>query len=122
MSQKQTFDRFVLFPTPFTPTKAIVYGSRCWVEGKGEVSFVLIDNSISVEVLGVRMRVREVESARRTAALVAESGGKDGVILPQVMGQDNQHTLKAAHFLADKTFSHPFTNFLRCIFRDVLLH
>jgi hypothetical protein len=29
ISQKQTFDRFVLFPTPLTPTNVILYGIRC---------------------------------------------------------------------------------------------
>lgn len=72
MSQKHTFERLVLFPTPLTPTKVILYGIRCCDDGSGEESLVRIDRSKSVEVFGVRMRVRELESARRTAAFVAK--------------------------------------------------
>ena len=71
MSQKQTLDRLVLFPTPFTPTKVILYGILCWVDARGEESFVRIDKRRSVEVFGVKIRVMDVESASRTAALVA---------------------------------------------------
>jgi hypothetical protein len=71
MSQKQTFDRLVLFPTPFTPTNVILYGTRCWVDVRGEESLLRIDSNKSVDVFGVSIRVMEVESACRTAALVA---------------------------------------------------
>jgi hypothetical protein len=71
MSQKQTLDRFVLFPTPLTPTNVMLYGIRCCVDASGDDSFVLIESSRSVDVFGVRIRVRDVESASRTAALVA---------------------------------------------------
>ena len=49
----------------------MLYGIRCCVEGSGDESLVLIDSNRSVEVFGVRMRVREVDSARRTAVFVA---------------------------------------------------
>jgi hypothetical protein len=42
INQKQTLDRFVLFPTPLTPTKVMLYGRRCWDEGSGDDSLVLI--------------------------------------------------------------------------------
>ena len=71
MSQKHTLDRFVLFPTPFTPTNVMLYGRRCCVDGRGDESFVRIDSRRSVDVFGVRMRVSEFESAWRTAAFVA---------------------------------------------------
>lgn len=71
MSQKQTLDRLVLFPTPLTPTNTMLYGTRCWEEVRGEESFVRIDNSRSVEVLGVRILVSEVDNAARTALFVA---------------------------------------------------
>ena len=77
MSQKHTLDRLVLFPTPLTPTKVMLYGMRCWEEGSGDESFVRIDRSKSVEVFGVRMRVRLVERAVRTAAFTAE--GQTGI-------------------------------------------
>lgn len=73
MSQKQTFDKLVLLPTPLTPTNVILYGSRRWVEGSGEDSLVLIDNKRSVDVFGVKIRVNELDSAVRTAAFVATS-------------------------------------------------
>ena len=71
MSQKQTLDRFVLFPTPLTPTNVMLYGILCWVEGNGEESFVRIESKRSVEVLGVRIRVIEAARAERKAAFVA---------------------------------------------------
>lgn len=71
MSQKQTFDRLVLFPTPLTPTNVMLYGRRCCVDGRGEESLVRMDSRRSVDVFGVRMRVSEFESAWRTAAFVA---------------------------------------------------
>ena len=71
MSQKHTLDRLVLFPTPFTPTKTMLYGMRCWEEVRGDVSFVRMDNNRSVEVLGVRILVNELDKAVRTALLVA---------------------------------------------------
>lgn len=71
MSQKQTLDRFVLFPTPFTPTKVMLYGCRCWEAATGADSFVRIERSKSVDVFGVRIRVMELASACRTAELVA---------------------------------------------------
>ena len=73
ISQKQTLDKLVLLPTPFTPTKVILYGSRCWVDGSGEDSLVLIDSKRSVDVFGVKIRVSEFDNANRTAALVATS-------------------------------------------------
>ena len=73
MSQKHTLERLVLFPTPLTPTKVMLYGMRCCDEGNGDDSLVRIERSRSVEVLGVRIRVRLLESARRTAALVASN-------------------------------------------------
>lgn len=71
MSQKHTFDRLVLFPTPLTPTNVMLYGVRCCVEGRGDDNFVRIDRRRSVEVFGVRMRVKDVDNANRTAAFVA---------------------------------------------------
>lgn len=71
MSQKHTLERFVLFPTPLTPTKVMLYGRRCCVDGRGDESFVRIDSRRSVEVFGVKMRVSEFESAWRTAVFVA---------------------------------------------------
>lgn len=71
MSQKQTLDKFVLFPTPLTPTNVILYGILCWVEGNGEESFVRIESRRSVEVLGVRIRVMDAARAERKAAFVA---------------------------------------------------
>jgi hypothetical protein len=71
MSQKHTFDKLVLFPTPLTPTNVMLYGVRCCVEGRGDESFVLIESKRSVDVFGVRIRVSEVDSAKRTAAFVA---------------------------------------------------
>jgi hypothetical protein len=73
INQKQTFDKLVLLPTPFTPTKVILYGSRCWLEGSGEDSLVLIDSKRSVDVLGVKIRVSEFDNASRTVALMAAS-------------------------------------------------
>ena len=49
----------------------MLYGIRCWEEGRGEVSFVRMDNNRSVEVLGVRILVNDVDSAVRTALFVA---------------------------------------------------
>ena len=72
ISQKQTLDKFVLFPTPLTPTNTMLYGKRCWVDGKGDDNFVRIESRRSVEVFGVRIRVREVDKACRTVALIAE--------------------------------------------------
>lgn len=72
MSQKQTLDKFVLFPTPLTPTNVILYGILCWVEGNGEESFVRMESKRSVEVLGVRMRVIDAARAERKAAFVAK--------------------------------------------------
>jgi len=43
------------------------------VDGRGDESLVLIDSSRSVDVLGVKIRVSEADSAPRTAAFVAES-------------------------------------------------
>lgn len=71
MSQKHTFERLVLFPTPLTPTNVMLYGIRCWEDGSGEDSFVRMDNKRSVEVLGVRIWVILLDNAVRTAALVA---------------------------------------------------
>lgn len=70
MSQKQTLDRLVLLPTPLTPTNVIEYGFRCCVEVRGDDNLVRMDRSRSVEVLGVRILVMDVESAMRTAPLV----------------------------------------------------
>lgn len=74
MSQKHTFDRLVDFPTPFTPTNVILYGILCWFEVSGAESFVRIDKSRSVDVLGVKIRVNDVDSAARTALLMPEDG------------------------------------------------
>jgi hypothetical protein len=71
MSQKQTLDRFVLFPTPFTPTKVMLYGILCCVEGIGEESFVRIESKRSVEVFGVSIRVMDAARAERKAAFMA---------------------------------------------------
>lgn len=71
MSQKQTLDRFVLFPTPLTPTNVMLYGILCWVEDSGEESFVRMESKRSVEVLGVRIRVIDAARAERKAAFVA---------------------------------------------------
>jgi hypothetical protein len=71
MSQKQTFDRLVLFPTPFTPTNVILYGTRCCVDVSGDDNFSLMESNRSVDVFGVNMFVMELDSACRTAAFVA---------------------------------------------------
>jgi hypothetical protein len=118
ISQKHTFDKFVLFPTPLTPTKAMLYGIRCCVEGRGDESLVLIDSNRSVEVFGVRMRVKEVDRARRTAVFVARRPGSndDWIIVMK------SHTLKAANFLPNKTFPNTLTHFVRDLFCNILLH
>lgn len=72
INQKQTLDKLVLFPTPFTPTKVMAYGTLCCEEGRGEDNLVRIDNNKSVDVFGVRILVKEAESAVRTALLVAK--------------------------------------------------
>lgn len=72
INQKQTFDRFVLLPTPFTPTKVMLYGRRCWLEARGADNLVRIDSKRSVEVFGVNIRVSEVDRAWRTALLIAK--------------------------------------------------
>lgn len=121
MSQKHTFERFVLFPTPLTPTKVILYGMRCCVDGSGEESLVRMERSRSVDVLGVRMRVRELDSARRTAALVAARMA--GQLSLSMQFVDNvKRTLETTDFLAHKTFPDALTHFIRDIHRDVLLH
>ena len=72
MSQKQTLDRFVLFPTPLTPTKVMLYGRRCCEVATGVDNLVRIDSRRSVDVFGVSIRVMELASACRTADVVAE--------------------------------------------------
>lgn len=81
MSQKHTLDKLVLLPTPLTPTNVIEYGIRCCVDVRGEDSLVRMDNSRSVEVLGVKILVMDVESAIRTALLVATNQVRDDVIV-----------------------------------------
>jgi len=71
INQKQTLERFVLFPTPLTPTNVMLKGMRCCVDDRGGESFVRIDKRRSVEVLGVKMRVIDIDSAFRTAVVVA---------------------------------------------------
>ena len=71
ISQKQTLERFVLLPTPFTPTNVMLYGWRCCEAATGADSFVRIDKRRSVDVFGVRIRVMELASAWRTAEVVA---------------------------------------------------
>ena len=66
ISQKQTLERFVLLPTPFTPTKTILQGNFRWNPVVG------MDNKRSVELLAVIMRVMEFASAWRTSEVVAE--------------------------------------------------
>ena len=73
INQKQTFDKFVLFPTPLTPTNVILYGNRCCVEGRGDDNLVRIESNKSVDVLGVKIRVNEVDNACLTAALMASN-------------------------------------------------
>jgi hypothetical protein len=73
MSQKQTLDRLVLFPTPLTPTKVILYGIRCCVDVSGDDSFSRMESNRSVDVLGVNMFVIELDRACRTAAFVAKA-------------------------------------------------
>lgn len=75
MSQKQTLERLVLLPTPFTPTNVMLYGMRCWFDGRGDESLVRIDRRRSVDVFGVRIRVRELDKAERKAAFVAIGTG-----------------------------------------------
>lgn len=72
-SQNATLLKFVLFPTPLTPTKVMLYGILCWVLGSGEDNLVRIDRSRSVDVFGVRIRVMEDEREVRNAAFVAEN-------------------------------------------------
>ena len=71
INQKQTFERLVLLPTPFTPTKVMLYGSLCCEAATGVDNFVRMDRRRSVDVLGVSMRVIELASAWRTAEVVA---------------------------------------------------
>ena len=72
INQKQTFERLVLFPTPLTPTKVILYGRRCCEVATGVDSLVRIESRRSVDVFGVSIRVMELASACRTADVVAE--------------------------------------------------
>ena len=65
-SQKQTFERLVDLPTPFTPTKVIVYGSpgpsgEATDEGADLLRW--ISRRMSVDVLGVSTRVSEADKA-----------------------------------------------------------
>ena len=71
ISQKQTLERFVLLPTPLTPTKVMLYGERFWEAITGADNFVRIDKRRSVDVFGVSIRVMEFANACRTAELVA---------------------------------------------------
>lgn len=119
MSQKQTFDRLVLFPTPLTPTNVILYGIRCWFDASGADSLLRMDNSRSVEVLGVSIRVKEVDSASRTVLLVANNkrsqyteAGKDR----------SRFTLKRSNLLPYQIFSNSLTNFIGDLHCDILLH
>ncbi len=50
----------------------MLYGKRCWLEARGADNFVRIDSKRSVEVLGVNIRVSEVDRAWRTALLMAK--------------------------------------------------
>jgi len=61
----------VLFPTPFTPTKVILYGVRFWFDCSGDDNLVRMESKRSVEVLGVKIPVIAWASAARTAALIA---------------------------------------------------
>lgn len=71
-NQKQTLDRFVDFPTPLTPTNVIVYGV---ISSVLSVDWRLrcISNRMSVDVLGVRTRVRDAEMAFWTSVLIPGS-------------------------------------------------
>ena len=71
MSQKQTLDKFVLLPTPLTPTKVILYGMRRCVDVSGDDSFSRMESNMSVDVFGVNICVIELDRACRTAAFVA---------------------------------------------------
>lgn len=61
----------MLFPTPLTPTNVMLYGVRCWFEVTGADSLLCIDRRRSVDVLGVRILVRDTDNAIRTAVLAA---------------------------------------------------
>jgi len=60
----------------------MTYGTLCCEEGRGEDNLVRIDNNKSVDVFGVRILVKEAESAVRTALLVANSPYENGTKLP----------------------------------------
>lgn len=120
MSQKQTFDRFVLFPTPFTPTKVILYGCRCWDAGSGLDSFVRIESRRSVEVFGVRIRVMEFPRACRTAELVA--AGQTNKHRCSRMDSVFRRTLEAADLLPHEALANVFTDLVGNLFRDILFH
>jgi len=74
MSQKQTLDKLVLLPTPLTPTKVMLYGTRFCVDVSGDDNLARIESNRSVDVLGVNMCVIELDRACRTAAVVATGG------------------------------------------------
>jgi len=81
------------------------------------VSFVRIDNNRSVEVLGVRILVKEVDNAVRTAWFVARYGSVQRYHL-----HPNTHTLEAANLLADEVLTDALTHLVRDFFRDILFH
>ena len=76
ISQKQTLERFVDLPTPFTPTKVILYGMRLAedVDAVAEESLLRIERRRSVDDFGVKMRVRVVERAACTSDLIPMNG------------------------------------------------
>lgn len=122
ISQKQTLDRLVDFPTPFTPTKVMLYGSLCWEEGRGDDSLVRMERRRSVEVLGVSIRVKLLESARRTAAFVAETREGQPTGHEWVPDEDKPRTLESSNLLTHETFTYTFTDLICNFFRHILLH
>ncbi|SRR6266851_5718403 len=117
MSQKQTLDKLVLFPTPLTPTKVILYGIRCCVDVSGDDNFSRMESNRSVEVFGVNMFVIELDRACRTAAFVATA--KSIVVVNRTA---EGHTLKPPYFFPDEALPDTLANFLSNVLGHVLRH
>ena len=117
MSQKQTLDRLVLFPTPLTPTKVILYGIRCCVDVSGDDNFSRMESNRSVDVFGVKMLVIELDRACRTAVFVATA--KSIVVSIRTA---YERTLKPPYFFPDEALPDAFANFLSNVLGHVLLH
>jgi hypothetical protein len=70
-SQKQTFDKFVDLPTPLTPIKVMMYGSRGDVVSVwGRDALRLMSRRMSVELFDVRIWVMVDDRAALTCDLM----------------------------------------------------